>query len=373
MAMSIDLQNPIKVLDKGYVKYVGHMGSDESFVEAARMSTGKGFFGWYWQEDTYSNCICSGCLTHNLVETLPTDEDGCSICNNCWESSIMLFNEETQEELERMGCPEPKLLGKKDHPRDLALLNTLYANRHQTPFEMGDVCIEVMAPIVVFREWHRHRMQSYNEFSARYSQMPNLHYLPDPSRIQKQSKTNKQGSAGSVEEVLAKQILNDLERQQQDVYRTYESWVGFGIAKEIARLNTPVSRYSKMRAKTDIRNWLAFLSLRMEMGAQWEIRQYAHAVADIISKLFPRTYELFLEHDLMGTRFSRTEMRAIRIFIAELCKSSGDDTMGVLIKNGAFKAMGEELTTAHDRFIVNLAKKLDENKEELYKDAIKSP
>lgn len=363
----------IKVLDKGYVKYIDHMGSDESFVEAARMSTGKGFFGWYWQEDTYSNCICSGCKTHNLVETLPVDDDGCSVCNNCWESSILLFDEETQEELKRFGCPEPKLLGRKGQPRDLALLNTLYSNKHATPFEMGDICVEVYAPLVVFREWQRHRMQSYNEFSARYSQMPNVHYLPDLSRIQKQSKSNKQGSAGAVDEMVAKQIVSDLERQQQDIYRTYESWVGFGIAKEIARLNTPVARYSKMRAKTDIRNWLAFLTLRMEMGAQWEIRQYAHAVAEIIYALFPKTYNLFLEYDLMGTRFSRTEMRGIRMFLAELCKEYGKDTMEMLIKYGAFKALGEELTTNHDRFVLNLSKKLDENREEIYKDAIKGP
>lgn len=354
------LTDPIKVLDKGYVKYIGHMGSDETFVEAARMSTGKGFFGWYWQEDTYSNCICGGCRTHNLVETLVTDEDGCFVCNNCWESAIFRFDEDI--EWQQVGCPEAKLMGKKGQPRDLALLNTLYSNRHQTPFEMGDICIEVQAPLVVFREWHRHRMQSYNEFSARYSQMPNNHYLPDPGRIQKQSTTNKQGSAGAVDPQVAAQILVELERQQQDIYRTYEGWVGSGVAKEIARLNTPVSRYSKMRAKTDIRNWLAFLGLRMEMGAQWEIRQFAHAVAEIIYKLFPKTYELFLEYDLMGTRFSRTEMRLLRASI----EGMGEEGSRVFMEWSERLGIDKRV---HNSVVAKIA----QDKEEIYKDAIKGP
>jgi thymidylate synthase (FAD) len=358
--MSQLYSNEIKILDKGYVKYIGHMGCDESFVEAARMSTGKGFFGWFWDEDTYSNCICAVCKTHNLIETLPMDEDGCSICNNCWTIDIRLFDED--EDWKEVGCPEPKLLGRKGQPRDLALLNTLYANKHQTPFEMGELCIEVKAPIVVFREWHRHRTQSYNEFSARYSQMPNEHYLPDRSRIQLQSKTNKQGSAGTAEGAMANQIICELERQQEDIYGTYDAWVGNGIAKEIARLNTPVSRYSKMRAKTDIRNWLAFMALRMEMGAQWEIRQYAHAVAEIVHHLFPKTYELFLEYDLMGVRFSRTEMRILRKLLAH--------TNGYAALEDA-----QLLATLTDsnpgREFKGLVKKLTEDREELYKDAIK--
>lgn len=343
-----------KILDHGYVKYIGHMGSDETFVEAARMSTGKGFFGWYWDDDTYSDCMCENCKTHHLVATLPIDDDGCSICTNCWEINITIFDHDDNP-------PEPKLLGKKGQPRDLGLLNTLYANKHQTPFEMGELCIEVKAPIMVFREWHRHRTQSYNEFSARYSQMPNEHYIPELARIQKQSKTNKQGSAGVMDERYADLVRRNLGQQQQDIYSTYEDWVKDGVAKEIARINTPVARYSKMRAKTDVRNWLAFLLLRMEMGAQWEIRQYADAVASIISALYPRTYELFLEHDLMGVRFSRTEMRLLRAVI----ESFGDAS------NEKLKEWSERLgidTKTHN----SVVSKITTDREELYRHAIKS-
>jgi len=70
---------------------------------------------------------------------------------------------------------------------------------------------------------------------------------------------------------------------------------GHGMAKEVARLNTPVSRYSRMRATGNLRNWLAFLTLRMAPGAQFEIRQYAWALADIVQATFPRTWELAFE------------------------------------------------------------------------------
>lgn len=238
------MQDVIKVLDHGYVKYVAHMGSDESIIEAARMSTGKGFEGW---------------------------------------------------------------------DKDARLLEFLWKNQHATPFEMCELAIEVQAPIMVFREWHRHRTQSYNEFSARYAVMPDLHYVPEPKRIQLQSTDNKQGSApGSCSPERAEAVIGVFTQQQRDVYDYYTLMVGSGVAKEVARLNTPVSRYSKMRAKTDLRNWLAFLQLRMAPNAQWEIRQYANAVARIVEDLFPKTWELFEEYTLHAVRLSRSEVELLR-------------------------------------------------------------
>lgn len=71
--------------------------------------------------------------------------------------------------------------------------------------------------------------------------------------------------------------------------------LSLGLSKELARVNTPVSRYSRMRASANLRNWLAFLTLRMDSAARWEIRQYANAVGGFIAELFPRTWELFVE------------------------------------------------------------------------------
>jgi thymidylate synthase (FAD) len=83
------------------------------------------------------------------------------------------------------------------------------------------------------------------------------------------------------------------------------------VAKEVARLNTPVSRYSRMMACANLHNWLGFLRLRMAPDAQWEIRQYANAVGEIVKSLWPRTYALFEEHTLYAKKLSRTEYRAL--------------------------------------------------------------
>lgn len=275
----------IKVLDKGYVKFVDRMGSDEDIVAAARMSTGRGFVSW----EPYGRC--KGCgETAPLVGARFEHEVGC---------------------IERGG-------GFESFPRgDLGMLDFMYRGHHATPFEFCELHIEVQAPLMVLREWHRHRTQSYSEFSARYSQMPNLHYVPEASRIQKQGKANRQGSDEAVSDGLAATVITQLQLEQERIYESYNEMVNVeGIAKEVARLNTPVSRYSKMRAKTDLRNWLAFLQLRMAANAQWEIHQYANAVAEIVKALWPKTYALFEEHTLHGVHLSRTEARRLAEFFA---------------------------------------------------------
>lgn len=225
----------INLLDNGYVELVEHWGSDERIIEAARMSTGKGFNGW--------------------------------------------------------GTPE--------QPGDEKLLAFLYNNKHATPFEMAGVVIEVKAPIFIFREWHRHRTQSYNEMSARYIPLPDENYSPSIERLMvgaNTATTNKQAQGNG--ETLHPHAAGDWLVQLWDLYeqaqKVYERGIKIGIPKELARLPVPVARYSRMRASANLRNWIAFLTLRQAPAAQWEIREYANAVGEIISGLFPRTYELYL-------------------------------------------------------------------------------
>jgi len=223
------------VLDHGYVKIVESYGSDERVVEAARMSNGKGFLGW----------------------------------------------------------------GKDGKAGDERLLRYLYTHKHETPFEMAGLIVDVQAPIFVFREWHRHRTQSYNEMSARYTPLPNLNYIPTVPRLLINSSVNKQ--AGTIEE---SEQLTDLYAESfryslMDMYaaqqKLYESALVCGVPKELARIHLPVGRYSRMRASANLRNWLAFLTLRMDENAQWEIRQYATAVHNALVACFPRTMDLFDE------------------------------------------------------------------------------
>jgi thymidylate synthase (FAD) len=180
---------------------------------------------------------------------------------------------------------------------DEKLLSYLYENRHDTPFEFAGMIIEVRAPIFVFREWHRHRTQSYNEMSARYGPLPDLNYLPTPDRIVVGDKQNKQAGAikGADEPTHedALEWLAEVEAHYEIGERLYRRGLNMGFPKECARIVNPVGRYSQMRANAVLRNWLAFMTLRCDPNAQWEIRQFAWTVADIIEEQFPRTSKLW--------------------------------------------------------------------------------
>lgn len=253
----------MNLLDHGYVKVIGTWGSDEQIIEAARMSTDKGFEGWgEWR--------CKKCGLDRTINENTTNES----------------------------CMTPNAHDWEFRPKDEKLLRYLYEHKHFTPFEMAGLTIEVQAPIFVFREWHRHRTQSYNEMSARYTELPELCYIPSVERLQngRQSTKNKQGSEAAPftkHQIFA--IQESMHLSYHDAYRQYKELLKMGVAREIARMVIPVSQYSRMRASANLRNWLAFLTLRMDTTAQWEIREYAWAVSAFINNMFPRTFQLFAE------------------------------------------------------------------------------
>ncbi len=258
----------INLLDHGYLKYIDHCGSDESIVEAARMSTDKGFRSW----EPYIEC---------------------QECGKWWLDGWQPL----------CSCSDPLGTWRKVPRGDMGLLSYLRSNRHTTPFEMGTIIIECQAPIMVYREWHRHRTQSYNELSARYTPLPDMNYVPTVERLLLNSKTNKQAGvvkgAEELTEDAAVRFRMELEDMYQQQERLYQQALQAGVPKELARVHLPVGRYSRMRASAVLKNWLDFMTLRSdstEQGkkAQWEIRQYANAVGTIIAELFPRTWQLFV-------------------------------------------------------------------------------
>jgi len=178
---------------------------------------------------------------------------------------------------------------------DSKLLRYLWEHKHLSPFEMAGLTIEVQAPIFVFREWHRHRTQSYNELSARYTELPDIFYIPSIERLMAggQSKVNKQGSGEGLSRENANEAIIWIGEASRQARCKYDLLLSRGVSRELARLVIPVNQYSRMRASANLRNWLAFLSLRQGEGAQWEIRQYANFVNSIVKELFPRTWELF--------------------------------------------------------------------------------
>jgi len=180
---------------------------------------------------------------------------------------------------------------------DEKLLQFLYRNRHSTPFEFCGMTLEIQAPIFVFREWQRHRTQSYSEMSARYAPLPELAYMPSLERVMRNSTGNRQAGAVSGAETLTEDaallFLSELQDSYRDFDAKYIAALAGGVPKELARCGMPVGRYSRMRASANLRNWLAFLTLRDDPAAQWEIQQFAKEVSSIVSSEFPRTYAAY--------------------------------------------------------------------------------
>lgn len=283
----------MKILDHGYLNYVDHVGSDESIIEAARMSTDKGFMGWGGEViGTLSALKPSG------QEEIFYSHKMASITRSEWERAgrpSLFISPFQSTAYDRMVWTDIRV-----EAGDERLLVYLYRNKHATPFEMVQLIIDVKAPIFVFREWHRHRTQSYNEMSARYIPLPDENYIPSLERLMlNQGGTNKQAGAVKGAPVLqadaALEFQDALRQSYFDQEETYQEALASGVPKELARLVLPVARYSKMRVSANLRNWLGFLTLRMDPAAQWEIRQYANAVGAIIAEKFPRTWELFEE------------------------------------------------------------------------------
>jgi thymidylate synthase (FAD) len=143
-----------------------------------------------------------------------------------------------------------------------------------------------------------HRTQSYNELSARYTPIPDLNYVPTKERLLANAKSgNKQAGTIKGAEELCDESASDYLEELNQIYgileASYQTALKRGVPKEIARIILPVGRFSRMRASANLRNWLQFLTLRQDSGAQWEIRQYANVVADMLTEKFPRTMELY--------------------------------------------------------------------------------
>ena len=180
----------------------------------------------------------------------------------------------------------------EDSGSDTRLINYLYKNGHNTPFESVTFTFEVKAPIFVFRQWHRHRTQSYNEISARYKELPAEFYVPDAAQITMQSQDNKQMRTNewnpndvNIQEMIWK--------QNRDAFLTYQNLINLDCPRELARSVLPVGTYSHMFATMNLHNLFRFLSERLHEHAQYEIRVYAEAMLELIKPYVPVATEAF--------------------------------------------------------------------------------
>ena len=196
--------------------------------------------------------------------------------------------------------------GTKTVREDRALIDYLVRNRHTSPLEQVVFTFHVKMPIFVARQWIRHRTARLNEISGRYSVMKDEFYVPRPDEVRLQSKRNKQGgSADDVPAELREQVIRALEQEQQHAYGTYESLLEDDVARELARVNLPLSLYTEMYWQIDLHNLFHFLRLRMDWHAQYEIRVYGDVMAKIAKAVCPFAYEAFEEHILHARTLSK--------------------------------------------------------------------
>lgn len=189
----------------------------------------------------------------------------------------------------------------EDAGKDEKLINYLIKNRHTSPLESLQFTFEVKAPIFVYRQWHRHRTWSYNEVSARYSELPEEFYIPKPEHVGLQSKDNKQmrdlEDAAGVNEKDA-QFIRDLQAHSENGFDLYHRHLEAGVPRELARLFLGLNTYSHMFASVDLHNLFHFLKLRLHSHAQMEIRVYAEAILELIEPVAPFAVKAWKEHCL---------------------------------------------------------------------------
>ena len=254
-ALEERLFRPISILDHGFVRVIDYMGDDSAIVQAARVSYGK---------------------------------------------------------------------GTKSKNNDRGLIRYLMRHRHTTPFEMCELKLHVKMPIFVARQWVRHRTANINEYSARYSILDKEFYLPDPGQLAEQSNSNKQGREKLLSSEQAAAVLDILRRDASACYDTYSGLInddGTGervdpgapqVARELARINLGMGYYTQWYWKIDLHNLFHFLSLRAHSHAQYEIRVYAEAIAEMVKDWVPFAYEAFEDYRAGAAHFSKQEVEVIK-------------------------------------------------------------
>lgn len=210
--------------------------------------------------------------------------------------------------------------GTRHVSNDEGLIRYLMRHWHSTPFEMCEVKLHVKLPVFVARQWIRHRTANVNEYSARYSILDREFYIPAPENLAAQSTVNNQGRGAVLEGAEAARVLDMLKADAGRAYDNYEAMLSQdgqqGLARELARMNLPMNIYTQWYWKTDLHNLFHFLRLRADHHAQYEIRVYAEAIAQVVADWVPLAYRAFEDYRMGAVQFSAAGMDCLRRMLA---------------------------------------------------------
>ena len=193
------------------------------------------------------------------------------------------------------------------------LIRYLRRHYHTTPSEMVELKFHCAMPMFVARQWIRHRTASVNEYSGRYSLMPLLFYKPESEHFSLQSADNAQGRQNdAASKELYKKAVKHWEKMRTEVSQGYRWMVEEDVARELARIDLPLSTYTQWYWKIDLHNLFHFLTLRDDPHAQWEIQAFARVMAGMLKRVAPLSYEAWIDYNVCGQVMSRGDILALK-------------------------------------------------------------
>lgn len=183
----------------------------------------------------------------------------------------------------------------QDKGSDERLISYLWKHKHTTPFEAVTFTFEVKAPIFVVRQWHRHRTWTFNEVSARYTEVKEEYYVPSADKIGEVHPSNKQSRVidPNMLETIDMLLPSMIDHSCAAAFEAYRTLLGRGVPREVARMVLPMSTYTSMFATVNLLNLLKFIGLRDTEEAQYEISVYAAALRELIQLIVPVTMKAF--------------------------------------------------------------------------------
>jgi thymidylate synthase (FAD) len=221
------------------------------------------------------------------------------------------------------------------------LLRYLRRHLHTTPSEMVELKFHCCMPMFVARQWIRHRTANVNEYSGRYSLMPMLFYTPSREQLQTQANSNRQGRSG---EQLGAADYAEAVRQWEAVRQasrgSYQWLTEHDVARELARIDLPLSTYTQWYWKIDLHNLMHFLRLRVDPHAQWEIQEYGRVMAGMMRRVAPLSYEAWIDYDVCGARLSRGELALLRELVVAEADSVAPRSPSGAVDRGRAEALG---------------------------------
>lgn len=173
-----------------------------------------------------------------------------------------------------------------------------------------------------------HRTANVNEYSGRYSLMPMLFYTPEQEQFQLQSQSNNQGRDGAAKDQVINQSLQLMKEARSASQSAYEYMTSEDVAREIARIDLPLSTYTQWYWKIDLHNLFHFLRLRVDSHAQWEIQQYGRVMAGMLKHVAPLSYEAWIDYDVSGVSLSRQELNVIQQLVEVLENKDNSAVIG---------------------------------------------